>query len=175
MNTMHVVVASTALASLAAPAHADKTTGSATVYPAKGMLIVELSTGEGPLPDLAPMKKAGTVRCTTAADAPVPIGCYVGIKRDGTFTSPVFNKGDAPLAKLLPPTEGSYAWTYDKNKQLEVSINGATANAIGLWVDCAPQRGTLRCDTENGMAGKFNWTIRFVVIGGGQVRSALAK
>lgn len=174
MTTTHLVAAAATLAGLVAPARADKTSGTAELFPAKGMLVLQLSTGEGPLPDLAPIKKAGTVRCTTSADAPIPIGCFVGIKRDGTLTAPVFGK-DAPLGKLQPPIEGPYSWGYDKNKQLEISVNGAAANAIGLWIDCAPQRGTLRCDTESGMAGKFNWTIRFLVVAGGQVRGALAR
>jgi hypothetical protein len=53
-----------------------------------------------------------------------------------------------------------------------VTIAGAAANAIGLWVDCADRRGDLVCRPNSGMAGQYSWDVRFVVGAGGAARRA---
>ncbi|MEO8707330.1 MAG: hypothetical protein ABI867_45300 [Kofleriaceae bacterium] len=159
----------------ATPALADKTSNSAELFSSTNMLVVRMLTNNEPLADIAGDKLKGTVRCYTTATKIHDIGCYVGIKRDGTFTAPVFTgkEGDARLGRMMPSIDGTWSWTYDKNKQLEIKLSGPLGNAVALWTGCA-KGATLVCDEDAGMAGKYSTTERFVVLAGGNVRGAVA-
>lgn len=156
---------------LTTPALADKTSNTAELYSSTNMLVVRMLVNTEPLADLVGDKLKGTVRCYTEATKIHDRGCYVGIKRDGTFTVAVFTgkAGDARLGRIMPELDGTWSWSYDASKQLEIKLSGALGNAVALWTGCA-KGGTLACDEDTGMAGKYSTTERFVVLTGGNVR-----
>jgi hypothetical protein len=170
---MRVFCIAIALVALTTPALADTTNrNSAELYSGTDMLVVRMMLRHPqPLVSLVGDKLKGTVRCYTEATKIHDVGCYVGIKRDGTLTAPAFTgkPGFARIDRMA--FEGWWEFTYDANKHLQIELVGNLGNAVALWTGCA-QAGTVVCDDHAHPTGSYS-TARFVVVAGGNVRGAI--
>ena len=152
-----------------------------SLYYPGGTVLVHLDDDTGAIAKLVGTDKKGVVRCVTATDqivatagaADVDVtGCFVAITRAGKLVAPPAGKR-WDFSHLIPFDDGGLR--VDANATgdaLELAIDGAAGNAIGLWVDCADTRGDLRCRQVHGMVGKFNWDVAFAVTKGGGVKLA---
>ena len=173
---MRTRLATLVIAVLGTTAYADN---AATIYTAKGMLLVQLED-DGKLAALVGNGHKGVVQCFTADDkveatmgaGEIEVtGCFVGIRRNGKLAAPPSAKTRWDLPHLAPEMEAGITVEAGKAKDtLQLMIGGMGANAIGLWIDCTDKRGDVRCQEDNGMAGKYSWDIVFTVGKGGAIR-----
>ena len=167
------------LAFFAVPAVATADPYISIFHPGGGILLAELDDGGGALAKLVGSSKQNPVRCYKATDGVIGIlgaagdpiaGCFVGIARDGTLVPPPASKKWS-LAHMLPSLDVTPGFAKRPDGSIEVTLSGGGGNAVGLWVDCYNVKGPMTCVESNGMLGKFNWTIAFVVGKGGVVRA----
>jgi len=145
--------------------------GDASLYKSKDILVVQffVPTGDG-TDDKDPLKKqveisGGPVECDpnkVKSDDDKQKGwlCSLGIKRDGTAA----RAGDMKKAMRLPHLAATFS-SVDTKGKLEVTISGAAAEGIELWLDCVDKhgKGVFACDPTS---EKDQSAVRFLLADG---------